>query len=148
MPVYHQTLMWTVSLCAVIQIPGENGFQEAKLFPWRFSVIICWQPSICLALSLNITSLQWIMFLFFPHKIPLCKPNSWVIICCGCRDAGSQPAHQHSSLHQRINLLPEVDFLSLGYWVYSNSQSYKCHYFISIPLYLICQLSFLYSSSY
>lgn len=85
---------------------------------------------------------------FFPHKIPSCKPNPWVIICCGCRDAGSQPAHQHSSLHQRINLLPEVDFLSLGYCVYSNSQNYKCHYFISIPLYLICQLSFLYSSSY
>lgn len=94
MPVYHQTLMWTVSLCAVIQIPGENGFQEAKLFPWRFSVIICWQPSICLALSLNITSLQWIMFFFFHIKFPYASqiPESSFVV-----DVEMQVPSQHTS---------------------------------------------------
>lgn len=94
MPMYHQTLIWTVSPCAVVQIPGENGFQEAKLCPWRFAGITRWQPSICLALSLDSMSLQWIIFLVFHINFPHASqiPESSFVV-----DVEMQVPSQHTS---------------------------------------------------
>lgn len=71
-----------------MQIPAGNGFQEAKFCPWRFAGITHWQVGICLALSLDSVSHQLIIFLVFHITFPLHKPNSWVMICCGCRGPG------------------------------------------------------------